>query len=118
MSPPNRGDIFVAHAVAVVAPPGLTRKTIWAILGVVLAADAMDLLDSSLTNIAAPTIVKDIGGESLIKWLGSSYALAMGVLLVLGGRPGDKFGQRRVFLIGLSGFTLASASCGLSAVPQ
>jgi MFS family permease len=52
---------------------------LWAILAVVLIADMMDLLDSTLTNIAAPSIVREIGGGvSLIKWLGSSYALAMG----------------------------------------
>jgi MFS family permease len=48
------------------------------------------------TETAAPTIVRDIGGgETLIKWLGSAYALAMGVLLVVGGRLGDRFGQWR-----------------------
>jgi MFS family permease len=84
----------------------------------VLIADMLDLMDSTITNIAAPTIVRDIGGgESLIKWLGASYALAMGVLLVVGGRLGDRYGKRRMFLIGIAGFTLASAACGLSVDP-
>jgi hypothetical protein len=49
------------------------------ILAIVLLADVLDLMDSTITNIAAPTIVRDIGGgESLIKWLGAGYALAMG----------------------------------------
>jgi EmrB/QacA subfamily drug resistance transporter len=96
-------------------PPPLV---LWAILGVVLIADMMDLLDSTLTNLAAPSIVRDLGGGvSLIKWLGSSYTLAMGVLLVVGGRLGDKYGHRRVFMIGQVGFTLASALCGLSVSP-
>jgi EmrB/QacA subfamily drug resistance transporter len=78
----------------------------------------MDLLDATITNIAAPTIVRDLGGgETLIKWLGSSYALALGVLLVMGGRLGDRYGQRRLFLIGIAGFTLASLACGLSVDP-
>lgn len=95
-----------------------TRFALWLILALVLVADALDMIDSTVTNIAAPTIEHDIGGgESLIKWLGSSYALAMGVLLVIGGRLGDKFGQRRLFLIGMTGFTLASAVCGLSPDP-
>ena len=88
------------------------------ILAVVLLADVLDLMDSTITNIAAPTIVRDIGGgESLIKWLGASYALAMGVLLVVGGRLGDRYGKRRMFLIGIAGFTVASLWCGLSVDP-
>jgi MFS family permease len=62
--------------------------------------------------------VADIGGGSaLVKWLGASYALAMGTLLVVGGRLGDRYGQRRIFLIGMTGFTLASAVCGLALNP-
>lgn len=82
-------------------PVGATsRAGLWAILAVVLIADMLDLMDSTLTNIAAPTIVAELGGGAgLLKWLGSAYALALGSLLVLGGRLGDRFGQRRVFLI-------------------
>ncbi|NUW33360.1 MFS transporter [Nonomuraea sp. SMC257] len=90
----------------------------WAILGLVLLADALDMIDATVTNIAAPTITAELhGGEGLIKWLGSAYMLAMGVLLVVGGRLGDKYGQRRLFLIGMSGFTIASAVAGLSPDP-
>ena len=89
-----------------------------AILGLVLLADALDVIDATVTNIAAPTIARELdGGESLIKWLGPAYMLAMGVLLVVGGRLGDKFGQRRLFLIGMGGFTLASAIAGFSPDP-
>jgi EmrB/QacA subfamily drug resistance transporter len=88
------------------------------ILVIVLLADVLDLMDSTITNIAAPTIVRDIGGgESLIKWLGASYALAMGVLLVVGARLGDRYGKRRMFLVGIAGFTLASLAAGLSVDP-
>src|SRR5271157_3335590 len=90
----------------------------WAILVVVLVADVLDLMDSTITNIAAPSIVRDLGGDqSLVKWLGAGYALAMGVLLVLGGRMGDRFGKRKAFLLGMAGFTVASLSCGLSVNP-
>ncbi|GAA2153437.1 MFS transporter [Actinomadura napierensis] len=99
----------------------ITRRSsrlTWAILGLVLLADALDVIDATVTNIAAPTIAGELnGGESLIKWLGPAYMLAMGVLLVVGGRLGDKFGQRRLFLIGMSGFTLASAVAGFSPTP-
>jgi EmrB/QacA subfamily drug resistance transporter len=97
---------------------GLTARAMWAVLAVVIIADVMDLLDATITNIGAPTIVRDLGGgEMLIKWLGSSYALALGVLLVVGGRLGDRYGQRRLFLVGIAGFTLASLACGLSVAP-
>ncbi|GAA0959491.1 MFS transporter [Virgisporangium aurantiacum] len=86
----------------------------WAILGVILAAEVLDLIDATVTNLAAPTITASLGGgASLVQWLGASYALALGVLLVVGGRLGDRYGRRRVFLTGLAGFTVASVACGL-----
>ncbi|WP_433194199.1 MFS transporter [Nocardia sp. CA-107356] len=101
------------------APPDTkVSARMWAILAVILAADILDLLDSTITNIAAPTIARDLhGGASLIQWLGAGYALSLGVLLVVGGRLGDRFGKRRLFLIGLAGFTLASIACGLAVDP-
>src|SRR5215471_12476297 len=98
--------------------PARSANLMWAILGVVLVADLLDLLDATITNIAAPTIVAHLGGgAALVKWLGAAYALAMGTLLVVGGRLGDKYGQRRLFLLGMTGFTLASAICGLAPSP-
>ncbi|GGX00120.1 DHA2 family efflux MFS transporter permease subunit [Streptomyces noursei] len=99
-------------------PQTETDRRRWAILAVVLFSAVLDLLDSTITNIAAPTIATDLhGGDALVQWLGAGYALAMGVLLVVGGRLGDKFGRRRLFLIGLTGFTLASVACGLATGP-
>ncbi|MDG4857286.1 MFS transporter [Streptomyces sp. T-3] len=99
------------------ATPASRRR--WAVLGVVLAADVLDLVDATITNVAAPTITRDLGGGSgLVQWLGASYALALGVLLVVGGRLGDKYGRRRLFLAGLTGFTLASVACGLAQGPE
>src|SRR5215470_4197932 len=73
------------HSQAVTTSSRLTPR-LWALLAVVLIADVLDLMDATITNIAAPTIVREIGGgEALIKWLGASYALALGVLLVVGG---------------------------------
>ncbi|MFE7532178.1 DHA2 family efflux MFS transporter permease subunit [Kitasatospora sp. NPDC057542] len=90
----------------------------WAVLAVVLLAAVLDLLDATITNVAAPTIATDLnGGDALVQWLGAGYALAMGVLLVVGGRLGDKFGRRRLFLVGLTGFTLTSVACGLALDP-
>ncbi|WP_405161704.1 MFS transporter [Nocardia sp. NBC_01499] len=99
------------------ATPQVTSR-MWAVLAVIIAVEMLDLLDATITNIAAPTIAADLlGGQSLIQWLGASYALALGVLLVVGGRLGDRFGKRRLFLIGLAGFTVASIACGLAFDP-
>lgn len=103
-----------------IEPKDPTRLTPYlrAILAVVIIADILDLMDSTITNIAAPAIVQSIGGgEMFIKWLGASYALAMGILLVIGGRLGDRYGKRKLFLIGMIGFTSASVLCGLSINP-
>jgi EmrB/QacA subfamily drug resistance transporter len=92
--------------------------TRWIVLAVVLLADIIDLLDATITNIAAPSIAASLGGgPALVQWLGASYLLSMGALLVPGGRLGDKFGRRRLFLIGIVGFTLASIACGLALSP-
>ncbi|QLY30229.1 MFS transporter [Nocardia huaxiensis] len=100
------------------ADPRAEMRARWAILAVILFAAILDLLDSTITTIAAPTIATDLGGgPALVQWLGASYALTMGVLLVVGGRLGDKFGRRRLFLIGIIGFTLASIACGLAFDP-
>ena len=100
------------------SPSQAVRPSLIAVLAVVLMADVLDLVDGTLTSIAAPAIARDLGGGAgFISWLGTAYALALGVFLVLGGRLGDRFGQRRLFLIGMAGFTLSSLACGLSVNP-
>ena len=100
------------------APSRASKRTMVMTLVVVLLADALDLIDATVANVAAPSLAADLGaGPGLITWLGASYALALGSLLVLGGRIGDRFGQRRTFLAGLTGFVLASAAAGLAAGP-
>ncbi|MEV0233085.1 MFS transporter [Nonomuraea sp. NPDC050786] len=91
----------------------------WAALFVILAAEVMDLLDALVTTIAAPSIQKDVGGgDSIVQWLGAGYTLAMAVGLITGGRLGDLFGRKRMFVIGALGFTTASLLCGVSAGPE
>src|SRR5215469_10838584 len=117
MSITAQPDAAPSPAEVTPSPVG-SAKLMWAILGVVLIADLLDLLDATITNIAAPSIVAHLGGgTALVKGLGAAYALALGTLLVVGGRLGDKYGQRRIFLIGMTGFTLASAACGLALNP-
>ncbi|MEV4091965.1 MFS transporter [Streptosporangium saharense] len=91
----------------------------WAALAVVLLGEVMDLLDAMVTNIAGPTIRNELGGsESVIQWLGAAYTLSMAVGLITGGRLGDIFGRRRMFVIGAAGFTLGSLLCGLAQSPE
>jgi EmrB/QacA subfamily drug resistance transporter len=80
--------------------------------GAVITAAVMDLLDSTITQVAAPTIRNELGGSyAVIEWVTAAYALAMAVGLLTGGRLGDIFGRRRVLLTGMAGFVLASAAC-------
>jgi EmrB/QacA subfamily drug resistance transporter len=93
--------------------PSLVAR--WLIFAAVLVADVIDLLSTTVTNIATPSILKAFHApEWLAPWLGASYALALGSTLVLGARLGDRYGARRVFLIGLGGFAVASGLCALA----
>lgn len=84
----------------------------WAALAVILGAEAMDLLDASILAVSAPTIRDDLGlGMSSVQWLVAGYSLAMAVGLITGGRLGDIFGHKRMFLVGVLGFVLASLLC-------
>ncbi|WP_406288637.1 MFS transporter [Embleya sp. NBC_00896] len=87
----------------------------WAALAVVLLAETMDLLDSTIIGVAAPSVRADLGGGSTaLQWIAAAYTLAFAVGLITGGRLGDIVGRRRMFLIGLGGFTLTSALCALA----
>src|SRR4051794_14967084 len=90
----------------------------WVVLAVVLVAEVMDLLDSTVITIAAPTVRADLGGTATaMQWWAAGYTLAFGVLMIVGGRLGDMFGRRRVVVVGITGFTLASAACALAPSP-
>lgn len=87
----------------------------WLALAVVLVAECMDLLDSTVVNVAAPQIARDFHASSTsLQWIVGGYPLAIAVGLILGGRLGDLVGRRRMFLVGAAGFVLASLLCGLS----
>jgi EmrB/QacA subfamily drug resistance transporter len=85
------------------------------VLAVVLAAECMDLLDGTVVNVAAPTIHRTLHTSSTaLQWIIGGYPLALAVGLLVGGRLGDLHGRRTMFLIGVTGFTLASTLCGLA----
>ncbi len=87
----------------------------WQILFVLLAAECMDLLDGTVVNVAAPTIHRDLGTSSTaLQWIIGGYPLAIAVGLVAGGRLGDMYGRKHMFILGSAGFTIASVLCGLA----
>lgn len=91
----------------------------WAALAVILAGEILDLLDSLVTTIAGPTIRHDLGGtQAFIQWLAAGYTIAMAAGLLLGGRLGDKYGRKPMFLVGLAGFTVTSMISAVAANPE
>ncbi|MFD4666025.1 MFS transporter [Streptomyces halstedii] len=84
-----------------------------------MTAAFMDLVDVTIVNIAIPSITEDTGASfSAIQWITAGYALAFAAGLITGGRLGDIYGRKRLFLLGIAGFTIASALCGLAVNPE
>ncbi|MFE2432845.1 MFS transporter [Streptomyces sp. NPDC059373] len=93
----------------------------WRWLGytAVISASVMDLLDSTVANVAAPTIRAELHGSYAdLQWIAAGYTLAMAVALLTGGRLGDMFGRKRVLLAGIAGFTLTSVACATAVSPE
>jgi EmrB/QacA subfamily drug resistance transporter len=96
-----------------------TQRNPWAILLVLVFGFFMILLDTTIVNIAIPSISTDLNASlDQILWVINGYILVYAVLLVTAGRLGDFFGQRNVFAIGVVVFTAASAACGLAQDPS
>src|SRR3712207_65252 len=93
--------------------PGNRRR--WLALLLVCAAQLMIVLDGTIVNVALPAIQESLGfSETGLSWVVNAYLLTFGGFLLLGGRAGDLFGRRRVFMFGLALFTFASLLCGLA----
>src|SRR5438445_3209783 len=87
----------------------------WLALYVLCLGSLMIVLDVTIVNVALPSIKKDLGfSETSLAWVVNAYLLTYGGFLLLGGRLGDLFGHRRLFLAGITLFTLASLVCGVS----
>lgn len=96
------------------APPGTNRHLGWALV-LISVAQLMVVLDGTIVNIALPYIQGDLGiSDANLRWIVTGYALAFGSLLLLGGRLGDLYGRRRVFMLGLIVFGTASLLGGLA----
>jgi EmrB/QacA subfamily drug resistance transporter len=93
----------------------LDNRTRWLALYVLCLGSLMIVLDSTIVNVALPSIREDLGfSASSLAWVVNAYLLTYGGLLLLGGRLGDLYGQRRLFIIGITLFTVSSLACGLS----
>jgi EmrB/QacA subfamily drug resistance transporter len=93
----------------------LTTRKRWIALYVLCLGDLMIVLDSTIVNVALPSIRDDLGfSETSLAWVVNAYLLTFGGFLLLGGRLGDLYGHRRLFVYGIGVFTLASLACGLA----
>jgi EmrB/QacA subfamily drug resistance transporter len=106
----------------ILAPPGAASDHSdprrWLTLIVLLLAALMNLLDVSIVNIAIPSIQRDLHASYAdVQWALAGYTLAYALVLITGGRLGDTFGRKRLFLIGVAGFTIMSALCGAATGP-
>jgi EmrB/QacA subfamily drug resistance transporter len=90
----------------------------WSALTVLMFGTFMSVLDFFIVNVALPSIQRGLrAGESSVEWVVAGYAVSAAVLLVTGGRLGDRFGRRRVFASGMAIFVAASAACALAPDP-
>jgi EmrB/QacA subfamily drug resistance transporter len=90
-------------------------RTRWLALYVLCLGDLMIVLDTTIVNVALPSIGADLGfSDTSLAWVVNAYLLTFGGFLLLGGRLGDLFGHRRLFMIGIALFTVASLGCGLA----
>ena len=93
----------------------VVNKHRWLILGIVLAAEIMDLLDSTIVNVAGPSLKEKLGAApSALQWVIGGYTLTLGAGLVLGGRLADRYSRRDIFLLGLTSFTITSLLCAIA----
>src|SRR5690349_20571345 len=86
----------------------------WVLLATVLGS-SLAFIDSTVVNIALPEIGRDLGSDAAgLQWTVNGYALSLASLVLLGGSLGDRYGRKRIFLLGVGWFALASLLCGLS----
>ena len=84
-------------------------------LAITVLGSGIAALDATVVNIALPVIGREFHtGVAALQWVMNGYALALAALLLIGGSLGDRFGRRKVYLIGIVWFALASAACGLA----
>ncbi len=105
----------MATVQGVAARPVLTGRARTIALWVILLAFFMDILDTTIVNVAIPSIQANLGASySSIQWIVAGYSLTFALFLITGGRLGDIYGYRTLFILGMAGFTVASLLSGLA----
>src|ERR1700692_4114079 len=93
----------------------MDSRTRWLALIVLCLGTLMIVLDTTIVNVALPSIRASLSfSQASLAWVVNAYLLTFGGFLLLGGRLGDLYGQRRLFVAGIALFTLASLACGIS----
>src|SRR3954467_15301237 len=115
-NPPDESNSIDQTGIADVPHDQDPRR--WLALGVIGLSQLMVILDATITNIALPTATADLGiGPEGYSWVITAYALPFGALLLLGGRIADYVGRKKILIIALSGFALASILGGAGPAP-
>ncbi|MBI2260667.1 MAG: MFS transporter [Caulobacterales bacterium] len=105
-------DAGQVQAAAASTPPLSAAR--WILVATVLGS-SLTFIDGSALGVALPAIQNDLGaGPAATQWVSNAYLLTLGALVLIGGAAGDRFGRRKVFLIGVAVFALASIACGLA----
>src|SRR5262245_3925314 len=95
-------------------PSDAAPATRWVLPATILGS-SMGFIDGSVVNVALPTMQRDLETTfGTMQWVANGYMLTLASLILLGGAAGDRFGRRRIFMIGLAGFAVASLACGLA----
>src|SRR4051812_5197267 len=95
----------------------MTSANRWTLVATILAS-SMTFIDATVVNVALPALQADLHATITdVQWVVEAYALFLGALILVGGSMGDQFGRRRVFLLGVVWFTVASVLCGLAGSP-
>lgn len=95
--------------------PCRPEQGVW-VLSATILASSMAFIDSTVVNIALPALQSSFGASVVsVQWVIEAYGLTLAALILVGGSMGDRFGRRRMFLLGVAAFTIASIACGLAA---
>ncbi|MFF6961410.1 MFS transporter [Streptomyces sp. NPDC008317] len=118
-APAVTGDPGTGEGPAAGSVPPSAYPWRWIALAAVLVAEAMNLLDATIVQVAGPVIHTDLGGAAAaIPWFSAAYTLAFALGLLTGARLGDIAGRRRVFRIGVTAFAVTSLACALAPTPE